>query len=122
MNMLEALKKEHRILAQMAGHEAGCEICKAIQDAETACPKVTIVFANNQYVLTDPYGNEYFQSYNRIIVKSSLKGGIILDGRYWDYSKTTGKYRNKYLGETKQQTLAKIQSGAYQLMDLNRED
>ena len=42
-----------------------------------------------------------------------------LDKTYWDYSTTTGKYRNQFLGETKKETEKKIKSGEYALVDLN---
>jgi hypothetical protein len=42
-----------------------------------------------------------------------------LDRSKWDYSQTTGKYRNQFLGETKKETEAKIASGEYELIDLN---
>ena len=47
---------------------------------------------------------------------------ITLDETYWDYSKTTGKYRNQFLGETKAETEKKIKSGEYQLVDLNEDE
>ena len=37
----------------------------------------------------------------------------------WDYSVTTGKYRNQFLGENKAETLKKIKSGEYKLAKLN---
>lgn len=72
----------------------------------------------NQFIIETPDGI-YFQSYGSIIVFSA-KGKIFLDSRYWDYSKTTGKYRNRFLGETKRETEAKIKSGEYTLTDLNK--
>jgi hypothetical protein len=59
-----------------------------------------------------------FQSYNSIIVKEE-GGKTYLDERYWDYSKTTGKYRNKFLGEDKKATERKIKEGVYILTNLN---
>ncbi|MBA7532439.1 hypothetical protein ES705_24665 [subsurface metagenome] len=59
-----------------------------------------------------------FQSYNSIIAFKS-NGKIYLDSYYWDYSKTTGKYRNDFLGETKHETEEKIKSGQYKLVNLN---
>lgn len=71
----------------------------------------------NQFIITD--GNkEYFQSYNTIIAVNN-GGKITLDKNSWDYSVTTGKYRNQFLGETKKETEAKIKSGEYKLADLN---
>lgn len=71
----------------------------------------------NQFVLT--IGNSrLFQSYDSIIVK--IEGdSITLDEKYWDYSKTTGKYRNQFLGEKKQDTEKKIREGVYKLANLN---
>ena len=65
----------------------------------------------NQFIIRDS-GNEYLQSYNSIIVKKDINGNITL-GQNWDYSQTTGKYRNLYLNETKKETEAKIKNGEY---------
>lgn len=74
----------------------------------------------NQFIITTDKPREVcFQSYDSIIVKISTGGHIYLDSRYWDYSKTTGKYRNQFLGETKAETQAKIDSGEYILINLN---
>lgn len=74
--------------------------------------------AANQFLIKD--GNKtVFQSYNSVIVEI-VDGKVRLDQNYWDYSKTTGKYRNQFLGETKAETLKKIESGEYKLADLNR--
>ena len=75
----------------------------------------------NQFIIFD---SEFtaFQSYNSIIVKTGFVDGkrqVWLDENKWDYSKTTGKYRNQFLGETKRETEKKIKSGEYQLVDLN---
>lgn len=60
----------------------------------------------------------YFQSYNSMIVKIE-NGQTYLDSTFWDYSKTTGKYRNIFLGEDKKETERKIKSGIYILTNLN---
>ena len=60
----------------------------------------------------------YFQSYNSVIACKSLNG-ITLDRTYWNYSRTTGKYRNMFLGEGVAETLKKIKTGEYKLDDLN---
>lgn len=75
--------------------------------------------AKNQFII---YGEDgiYFQSYNSIIVFRPFNGKIQLDKYYWDYSKTTGKYRNLFLGETKKETQEKIDSGEYILTNLNK--
>jgi len=74
----------------------------------------------NQFLITDDDGNQYFQSYESIIAKKSLDDGIIyLDSYYWDYSVTTGKYRNAFLGESIAETRKKIASGRYFMANLN---
>ena len=60
-----------------------------------------------------------FQSYKSIIAKVMYSGQVYLDAYYWDYSVTTGKYRNLFLGEKKIATQRKIDSGEYILTDLN---
>ena len=75
----------------------------------------------NQFIIFD---SEFtaFQSYNSIIVKTVFedkKRVVYLDENTWDYSNTTGKYRNLFLGETKRETEKKIASGEYKLADLN---
>ena len=71
----------------------------------------------NQFIITDN-GDEDYQSYRSIISKRS-KGKIYLDDYYWDYSVTTGKYRNEFLGEGIAETRKKIASGEYILTNLN---
>jgi hypothetical protein len=61
----------------------------------------------NQFLVTDDSGNEYFQSYETIIIKWT-PGKTYLDRNSWDCSVTTGKYRNQLLGETKKETERKI--------------
>ena len=61
----------------------------------------------------------YLQSYNSIIAKRMDSGVIYLDEYYWDYSVTTGRYRNMFLGENKGVTQMKIDSGEYILTNLN---
>lgn len=77
----------------------------------------------NQFIITDDDGNKFFQSYNSMIVKKDYESDqvkIYLDQKYWNYSNTTGKYRNIFLGETITETKKKIKSGEYILTDLNK--
>ena len=80
--------------------------------------KITNFYVKNQFVLTDDKGR-YFQSYDSVIAFIPLKGKVQLDEKYWDYSTTTGKYRNLFLGEDKKETQKKIDSGEYELTNLN---
>ena len=72
----------------------------------------------NQFII-EVDGDVYFQSYKSIIAKIDKLGNVTLDERYWDYSITTGRYRNIFLGENKKETLEKIESGKYKLANLN---
>ena len=72
----------------------------------------------NQFEIYDKKGT-YFQSYNSIIVFINNKGQVYLDKYYWDYSRTTGKYRNIFLGEDKKETENKIKNKIYKLKNLN---
>jgi hypothetical protein len=75
----------------------------------------------NQFVIHDDTAT-YFQSYKTIIVKQTVEDNQIvtyLDKTYHDYSRTTVKYRNQFLGETSKQVKFKIDHGAYKLVDLN---
>ena len=72
----------------------------------------------NQFLITTPEGH-YFQSYKSIIAFRDNNNKIYLDVNYWDYSSTTGKYRNIFLNENKHLTQKKINSNVYSLVDLN---
>ena len=73
----------------------------------------------NQFEIIDSLGNRFFQSYRSMIAKISASGKVFLDKNYWDYSRTTGKYRNQFLNEYTAETRKKIASGEYQLENLN---
>ena len=72
----------------------------------------------NQFIIYTDEGN-YFQSYDSVIAFRGEDNKITLDEYYWDYSRTTSKYRNQFLGESIADTRAKIDSGEYKLADLN---
>ena len=72
----------------------------------------------NQFIMYDE-GKEWFQSYSTIIAIIDEDGKVTLDEDDWDYSVTTSRYRNIFLNECKQDTIAKIESGEYTLAKLN---
>ena len=75
----------------------------------------------NQFIIFDSEAT-YFQSYDSIIIKTTFEDGerkTYLDTDTWDYSKTTSKYRNQFLGLTTKEVKAKIDSGEFILTDLN---
>ena len=73
----------------------------------------------NQFIITTDKGL-YFQSYNSIICfidKTNDK--IYLDPSYWNYSKTTSKYRNQFLNTNSQEINKLINSGIIKWKNLN---
>ena len=72
----------------------------------------------NQFLIVTP-NDHYFQSYESLIAMRDNEGKIYLDINYWDYSTTTGKYRNIFLNENKSLTQKKINANIYSLVDLN---
>ena len=72
----------------------------------------------NQFIIYTSEGR-YFQSYDSVIAFKDNKGNVTLDLNDWDYSRTTGKYRNEFLGEGIADTRANIESGRYKLENLN---
>ena len=83
----------------------------------------------NKFIITDKQYDEKeggwittetFQSYDSTIAVIFSSGVVLLDENTWDYSVTTGKYRNDFLGEDIAETRAKIKSGEYLLTDLNK--
>ncbi len=72
----------------------------------------------NQFIIITSDG-EYFQSYDSVIAFKDNEGNVTLDDYTWDYSRTTSKYRNEFLGEGIADTRAKIESSEYKLADLN---
>ena len=75
-------------------------------------------YEENQFVIYTQEGT-YFQSYNSVIVFIDREGHVTLDKEKWDYSVTTGKYRDRFLGKDKRETEALIKAGFYELADLN---
>ena len=73
----------------------------------------------NQFVIRTSNAR-IFQSYSSTIAKILNSGKVFLDEYYWDYSRTTGKYRNQFLNENMADTRKKINNGEYILKDLNK--
>ena len=76
-----------------------------------------ILAVNNAIVFTSD--GAACQSYGSIIAYRCHDGQVILDRGTWDYSATTGKHRNAFLGEGIADTREKIKDGTYWLADLN---
>ena len=78
----------------------------------------------NQFIIDGEHlgqSGKFFQSYDSVIAFRPSNGSCVtLDERYWDYSKTTGIYRNQFLHEGIADTRKKIASGEYILTNLNK--
>ena len=73
----------------------------------------------NQFIINDGE-HEYFQSYETVIAKRHKSSrAVILDRDRWNYSVTTSKYRNQFLGMSTAQIKRDINAGLIELADLN---
>ena len=73
----------------------------------------------NQFIITDGEF-EFFQSYQTVIAKRHISAGVVtLDADRWNYSVTTSKYRNKFLGMNTAQIKRDIKAGRIALVNLN---
>jgi len=75
----------------------------------------------NQFIVFESEAT-YFQSYQTVIAKTCFEDGerkIFLDADSWDYSVTTSKYRNQFLGIDTKETKRRIKAGEIQLINLN---
>ena len=73
----------------------------------------------NQFVIETGDGVRVFRSYTSNIARIDADGNVTLDATYWDYSATTSKYRNLFLGNDTATCRRLIKSGVYKLDDLN---
>jgi hypothetical protein len=72
----------------------------------------------NQFII-ESGKSIYFQSYQTVIAKKTL-GKTVLDKNAYDYSVTTMKYLNYFLGHNMKETRERINTGEYKLRDLNK--
>lgn len=72
----------------------------------------------NQYTF---YVNDdhYFQSYDQYVAKVTEDGQIFLDSKFHDASKTTEKYRNRFLNMSNVEVINGMNNGDIQLVNLN---
>lgn len=73
--------------------------------------------AANQFLIVTENGR-LFQSYQTKIAFIANDGQVTMNEVY-DHSKTTGKYRNMFLGEDKKATDKAVKSGEYKVANLN---
>ena len=78
--------------------------------------------AKDQFVHYYDDGSSAFVSYGTTIAVRPAdypKSRIQLDKHKWNYSITTARYRNRFLGEATAATRKRIQTGQYELVSLN---
>jgi len=94
--------KEATILKRLKGFRG---VTSMIIDGGNTIPKQFIITFDNGTV---------FKSYNSIIAVK-YKEKVYL-GKHWNYSNTTGKYRNQFLNEGVADTREKIKSNEYKML------
>ena len=81
----------------------------------------------NQTILSDMTGKTFVSYGSKIVYQSKDRASdglpleIIVDENYWDYSRTTGKYRNEFMNMGVQDVRDHIKDGRIKLGNLNRE-
>ena len=81
----------------------------------------------NQVILSDMTGRTFVSYGSKIVYQSKDRASdglpleIIVDEDYWDYSRTTGKYRNEFMNMGVQDVRKYIKEGRIKLGNLNRE-
>tara|TARA_B110000971_G_scaffold68881_1_gene70582 strand:+ start:77 stop:385 length:309 start_codon:yes stop_codon:yes gene_type:complete len=81
----------------------------------------------NQTILSDMTGKTFVSYGSKIVYQSKDRASdglpleIIVDENYWDYSRTTGKYRNEFMNMGVQDVRNYIKEGRIQVGNLNRE-
>ena len=81
----------------------------------------------NQTILSDMTGKTFVSYGSKIVYQSKDRASdglpleIIVDENYWDYSRTTGKYRNEFMNMGVQDVRDHIKEGRIQVGTLNRE-
>ena len=117
-----------RIIVEFDDDETASEQTEtSAADVKIDLPKVKIenmesnrgnTMPNQFRIFTD--AGVYFQSYQSVIAyKRFSDGKIFLDADTWNYSRTTSRYRCKFLNERGGETQKKIDSGEYTLANLN---
>ena len=83
-------------------------------------------FVPNQFIIEND-NTDTFQSYKSIIavkpkyftLDDHKLDTILLDEKYWNYSRTTSKYLSIFLNEPIKEIKRKVKEGIYQLTNLN---
>lgn len=79
-------------------------------------PNITINYSPEKSQIISTNEGSFLYSYGTLIA-GKVNGEVYLNESYWDYSTTTGKHRNEFLGESIAETRKKIKSGEYQFFE-----
>ncbi len=79
-------------------------------------PNISINYSSEKSQRISTNEGDFLYSYGTLIA-GIIKGKVYLNEKYWDYSTTTGKHRNQFLGEGIAETRKKIKSGEYQFFE-----
>ena len=91
---------------------------KTIQVNQMCSPRTGNPVANQFKIYTKK--GVYFQSYSTLIAFKPNEGKLKLDKNYWDYSRTTLKYLNKFTRyQSKKDILKAIENKQITLTNLN---
>ncbi len=91
---------------------------KTIQVNQMCSPRTGNPVANQFKIYTKK--GVYFQSYSTLIAFKPNEGKLKLDKNYWDYSRTTLKYLNKFTRyQSKKDILKAIENKQIILTNLN---
>jgi hypothetical protein len=75
----------------------------------------------NQFIIKTN-NKTYFQSYDVIVaVRDNKSNKVTLDKTYYNYSKTTSKYRNSFLNVDSKEFNNNLKNKMYSLRDLNKQ-
>lgn len=79
-------------------------------------PNISINYSSEKSQIISTNEGDFLYSYGTLIA-GKVNGQVYLNENYWDYSSTTGKHRNEFLGEGIAETRKKIKSGKYQFFE-----
>lgn len=72
--------------------------------------------SKNMEIIHYTNGTKSLYSYRTWIADKDKNGKVTLSRKYWNYSPTTCRHRNKFLGEFIAETRRKINEGIYELI------
>lgn len=79
-------------------------------------PNISFNYSSEKSQIISTNEGNFLYSYGTLIA-GKVNGQVYLNERYWNYSNTTGKHRNEFLGEGIAETRKKIKSGEYQFFE-----